>query len=159
MSVQFKFVPYKRLGDLVFGMKREEVKELLGEPISSQKYGYPNEDRFLDDYGFFYAMCSKDEILEAIEFFPSYSKEEVIWIFNDKSFVINVESEAILQAFQAITDDLTEKGEESYISEKLGVRLYCPEDDEDDVASIIVHDLHYYDEEKKYLEDLEKTEL
>lgn len=54
MSIEYQFVQYKSVGEYYFGMKRFEIKSKLGELLSSYKYGYPVEDRFLDDYGFFY---------------------------------------------------------------------------------------------------------
>lgn len=62
----------------------------------------------------------------------------------------------ILNGLRKITDDLVqdEDEKENYTSKKLGVKFYNPNDD-DDVASLIVHDLHCYDEEEQYLKDLE----
>lgn len=50
MRKSFVFIPYKRIGNLIFGMSREEAKELCGQIKSSCRYGYPVEDRFLDDF-------------------------------------------------------------------------------------------------------------
>lgn len=35
MSMVFRFVPYKQVGKLLFGMSRKEVKEICGESMSS----------------------------------------------------------------------------------------------------------------------------
>ena len=51
------------------------------------------------------------------------------------------------------TERLVQDEQENYSSQRLGIKFYYP-DDEDDVASLIVHDLHCYEEEQ-YLKDLE----
>ena len=56
MSKEYELFPYRGIGELFFGMTREEIQRLLGKPISSNKYGFPIQDRILDDYGFFYTL-------------------------------------------------------------------------------------------------------
>ena len=52
MSKKYELVPYKSIGEFVFGMNRYDIQQILGKPISSGRYGFPVEDRFFDDYGF-----------------------------------------------------------------------------------------------------------
>ena len=58
MSKKYELFPNKGIGELFFGMTRDEVQQLLGNPISSTKYGFPIQDSILDDYGFFYTLFS-----------------------------------------------------------------------------------------------------
>lgn len=47
MSKKYELVPYKSIGEFVFGMNRYDIQQILGKPISSGRYGFPVEDRFL----------------------------------------------------------------------------------------------------------------
>lgn len=156
MSKKYELVPYKSIGEFVFGMNRYNIQQILGKPISSGRYGFPVEDRFFDDYGFFYTMFSNKNLLEAVEFFPEFTEEEITWIYGNEVIELSAGRENILNGLRKITDDLVqdEDEKENYTSKKLGVKFYNPNDD-DDVASLIVHDLHCYDEEEQYLKDLE----
>lgn len=144
------FVPYKRIGDLIFGMPREEAKKLCGEIKSSCMYGYPVEDRYLDDFGDFHILCSNKELLEAVELFPDIASEEICLIFNDMEVLLCKDIEALIDRVKKITDDLIEdEDKEGYSSQKLGLRIYCPDDIVEDV---LIHDMHCYDEEKEYID-------
>lgn len=155
MNKEYELYPYKGIGEFVFGMSRNEVRKILGQPISSNKYGFPIEDRILDDYGFFYTMFSNQGVLEAVEFFPEYTEEEIVWYYGNLFIHLTASGESILDGLNRLTDDLVQDENESeyYSSKKLGVKFYYP-DDEDDVMSLIVHDLHCYDEEEQYLQEL-----
>ena len=155
MSKKYELFPNKGIGELFFGMTRDEVQQLLGNPISSTKYGFPIQDSILDDYGFFYTLFSNKGVLEAVEFFPQFTKEKIIWNYGDSSIQLTANREAMLDGLNSFTDDLVKDEDEDecyYSSKKIGVKLFCLEDEEDDVASLIVHAPHYYDEENRYLE-------
>lgn len=153
MSREYKLQPYKGIGELFFGMTRDTVQQSLGKPVSSIKYGFPVQDSILDDYGFFYTMFSDQDVLEAVEFFPQYTKEEIVWKYGDLSIRLTDNRETMLAGLNSFTDDLVidedEDGAECYYSKKLGVKFFYPDDEEEDVVSLIVHDLHYYDEEEQ----------
>ena len=87
MSKKYELVPYKSIGEFVFGMNRYDIQQILGEPISSGRYGFPVEDRFFDDYGFFYTMFSNKNLLEAVEFFPEFTEEDKNWSREVASYV------------------------------------------------------------------------
>jgi len=69
MNKPFLFVPYKQIGDLVFGMSREQVRIICGECRFSRMYGYPIESRYLDDFGYMHGLYSSELVLEAVELF------------------------------------------------------------------------------------------
>ena len=157
MNIEYQFVPYKSVGEYYFGMKRFEIKSVLGEPFSSYMYGYPVEDRFLDDYGFFHTLCSNKSELEAIELFPDVLTDNVIVLsYDDKIITLSKDVKITLDEFRKVTDDfLWHDDEEGYSSAKLGVKIYCPNGYIEDV---IIHDLHCYDEEERYLKELAENE-
>ena len=103
-------------------------------------------------------MFSNKGLLEAVEFFPEYTEEEIIWSYKDDKIDLSSGREDILSKLKIVTDDLVqdEDEEENYSSRKLGIKFYYPYD-EDDVMSLIVHDLHCYDEEERYLKELEEN--
>nr|MBP3681354.1 hypothetical protein [Clostridia bacterium] len=150
MSKKYELFPNKGIGELFFGMTRDEVQQLLGNPISSIKYGFPIQDSILDDYVFFYTMFSNKGVLEAVEFFPQYTKEKIIWNYGDSSIQLTANRETMLEGLNSFTDDLIkdedEDASECYCSKKLGVKFFYPEDEENDVLSVIVYAPHYYDE-------------
>lgn len=160
MSKEYKLIPYNSIGELVFGMSRDEVQQLLGKPISSNKYGFPIQDRILDDYVFFYTMFSKQGVLEAVQFFPQYTKKEIILSYGDLSMQLTDSRETMLAGLNSFTDDLLidEDESECYYSKKLGLKFFYPDDEEEGVVSLIVHDPHCYDEEEQYLRELEENE-
>lgn len=144
MSKTFVFVPYKRVGSLEFGMKRSEISEIYGECKNSSRYGYPVEDGYMDNYGYMHTLCDKNENLEAVELLPFLAAEELNIEFGGKTVCLSVDIDTLVESLEEITDDLVlDDDEEGYTSVKLGLRVYCPEDE---VEDIIIHDRHYYDE-------------
>lgn len=152
MGKSFIFVPYKRIGNLVFGMHREEAQKLCGKIKSSCMYGYPVEDRFLDDFGDLHILSNNKELLEAVELFPDISSQEMSLIYNGIEILLSKDSKTLINQVKKITDDLIEdEDKEGYSSRKLGLRIYCPDDI---VEDILVHDRHCYDEENEYISGL-----
>lgn len=151
MGMVFEFIPYQQVGELVFGMSRKEVKELCGVSISSCMYGYPVEDRFLDDYGYMHTLCNNRELLEGVELFPDISPEPLILKYEQAEILLTREPDELVDQLVKITDDLIrDEEEEGYSSEKLGLKIYCPDDI---VENVILHDLHCYDEEEEFMNE------
>ena len=141
-----KFIPYEQVGDLIFGMEREVVKAKCGQCLSSCMYGYPVEDRYLDDYGNMHTLCNNKQRLEAVEIFPDISTEEFVLEYNGELIYLKKEVEELIQQLEKITDDLLEDEDgEGCSSLKLGLKIYCPEDIVEDV---LIHDKYCYEEEK-----------
>lgn len=69
MSIEIKVEPYISVGKCVFGMTRNELTKMLGEPISTNNYGYPSSDGFIDDYNFFIFLVIKTKFLKQLRFF------------------------------------------------------------------------------------------
>lgn len=141
MSIEFKIEPYSSVGQCVFGMTRNEIKEILGDPISTKNYGYPVSEGFIDDYNFFYLLSDSKEIFEAVEIFPIYVDDVIILIYGEEKIELSINLEKTLIEFGRITDDMIED-EDGYSSKKLGVGLFCPEGQ---VENVIFYKQHYYD--------------
>lgn len=141
MSIEIKVEPYISVGKCVFGMTRNELTKMLGEPISTNNYGYPSSDGFIDDYNFFYLLSDKNEVFEAVEIFPIYTDELIILIYDNKKIELSTDLEKTLMEFAKITDDMIQD-EDGYSSVKLGLGLFCPDGQ---VENAIFYKQHYYD--------------
>lgn len=141
MSIEIKVEPYISVGKCVFGMTRNELAKMLGEPISTNNYGYPSSDGFIDDYNFFYLLSDKNEVFEAVEIFPIYTDELIILIYDNKKIELSTDLEKTLMKFAKITDDMIQD-EDGYSSVKLGLGLFCPDGQ---VDNAIFYKQHYYD--------------
>ena len=141
MSIEIKVEPYISVGKCVFGMTRNELAKMLGEPISTNNYGYPSSDGFIDDYIFFYLLSDKNEVFEAVEIFPIYTDELIILIYDNKKIELSTDLEKTLMKFAKITDDMIQD-EDGYSSVKLGMGLFCPDGQ---VENAIFYKQHYYD--------------
>lgn len=141
MSIEIKVEPYISVGKCVFGMTRNELAKMLGEPISTNNYGYPSSYGFIDDYNFFYLLSDKNEVFEAVEIFPIYTDELIILIYDNKKIELSTDLEKTLMKFAKITDDMIQD-EDGYSSVKLGMGLFCPDGQ---VENAIFYKQHYYD--------------
>lgn len=141
MSIEIKVEPYISVGKCVFGMTRNELAKMLGEPISTNNYGYPSSDGFIDNYNFFYLLSDKNEVFEAVEIFPIYTDELIILIYDNKKIELSTDLEKTLMKFAKITDDMIQD-EDGYSSVKLGMGLFCPDGQ---VENAIFYKQHYYD--------------
>lgn len=148
MNKPLIFIPYKRIGDLVFGMSRDEVREICGDCRFSRMYGYPNENRYLDDFEYMHGLYSSDLVLEAVELFPVTSLEYMgFYIY------VGQNEKTLVEQLKKITDDLVYIDEdESYSSKMLGLMVYCPENNVEDV---LIYTEHYFDEENEYIKNQE----
>lgn len=149
MNKSFVFIPYEQIGDLVFGMTRDQVRKICGECKFSRMYGYPVENRYLDDFGYMHGLYSSEHILEAVELFPVSSIE-----YKNIKVSIGEDACALIEELKKITNDIKYVEEdESYVSEKLGLMIYCPEHVVEDV---LIYTKHYFDVEN---EDMSNQEL
>ena len=76
MAKVYELRPYEAIGDLSFGMSRSEVNTLLGECRSTCMYGFPTQDRVMDNYGDKHALFSNKGRLEAVEILPMLLEED-----------------------------------------------------------------------------------
>ena len=151
MSKEFIFVPYEQVGELKFGMKRSEISGICGEYETSCMYGYPVEDRYLDNYGYMHTLCNNKELLEAVELLPITSSEDICLNYQGNIIKVTPDKDDLLECLDSLTDDLVEDEDgEGFSSLKLGIKIYCPEDEVEDV---LIHDKHCFDEEQEYIEN------
>lgn len=152
--VELIFVPYKQIGKLTFGMQREDAWKICGKYQRTFKYGFPVEDRFDDDYGNYDLLFSKDQKLEAVMLFPEFfvdKSRRFILNYQGKKVPLSTDTEKFIHFLTEITDSLTEDEDgEGYSDKTLGLKIYCPERE---IENIIIHDRHCYDEEQEYIKN------
>lgn len=141
MSIEIKVEPYISVGKCVFGMTRNELTKMLGEPISTNNYGYPSSDGFIDDYNFFIFLVIKTKFLKQLRFFLYILMNWLYWFMITKKIELSTDLEKTLMEFAKITDDMIQD-EDGYSSVKLGMRLFCPDGQ---VENAIFYKQHYYD--------------
>ena len=98
-----------------------------------------------------HALFNKQQLLEAVENFPDLQEDE-LWIeLENIKMQIYIDKIMFLNEIKIIAPDITLDSEgDGYFSDKLGLKVYCPEDK---IEDIIVHDRYCYDEENQYLEE------
>ena len=141
MLTEYKIEPYQRIGEYFFGMSRDAIKRIMGDPVSTAKYGYPVEDRLLDDYGFLYMLYNNKSLFEAIEIYPAYTEDIIVFICKDLRVEISTDIEQTMSSLKKISDDFIWE-EDTYSSEKLGMKVFCPDDQ---MENILIYSKHYYD--------------
>lgn len=141
-KMNFTFIPYKEIGSLQFKASKDSVTEIFGNPISQSKYGYPEKNKYLDDYGFFHVLSSEKLEFEAIELFPDMTDEEIHLLCDNINIIISPDASKTLEEIKKVTDDMILDADgEGYTSQKLGLRIYCPDDI---IEEVIIHDIDYY---------------
>ena len=121
MEKKLVFEPFEKVGNLVFGMTRENAVEICGEIKRSRMYGYPIEDSFLDDFGDVHILCNKKGFLEAIELFPDMATETYSLFYHGTEVVLCIDIDLLVSQIRNITDDL--KLDDAIVKFENGMKL------------------------------------
>lgn len=106
-------VPLREVAGVKFGMKRSEVRKVLGDAKEFKKTKFSKT--LTDDFGFCHVFYNRDEESEAIELF-----KEVQVMIGDRLVFPTTLDEAKKILGELVEDD------GSYISEKDSVGIYAP---------------------------------
>lgn len=107
-------VPLSKVNDIKFGMKRSEVRNILGTAKEFKKTNFSKTTT--DDFGFCHVYYNTDDECEAIEIF-----DECEVIINGK-VVFPYEIDTLKSM---ITD--IEENDVGFISKKLSIGVYAPD--------------------------------
>jgi hypothetical protein len=140
--MNYKITPYESLGNIPFGLHRNEIRGLLKEPYiefyRNQFSKTPTD--FFETVGLFIAY-DKDFLCEAIEMvLPANPVLFTLTLFN-----VSYES---AEEQIAEWDDKLEKTNTGFTSYKFGVGAYAPNKDDSPnemIESVIVFRKGYYD--------------
>lgn len=130
--MRINVVPTIKVGEVEFGMSREEVRTLLGE--AKEFYKFEDDINTTDDFGFCHVFYDQDNKCEAIEIF---SEAEV---FCNDTLIFPTD---FITAKKAISD--FEEDDEGLISYSQSIGIYAPDGD---MESILFGKTGYYDEEE-----------
>ncbi len=139
-----EYKPYSHVGNLYFGINRQEVRRMYGE-YRAFKYGFPTENRYGDDFGSFHAYYTADSNLEAVSLFPPCSLE-----FENNKIEVSTDALEVVKQLRNLTEDVKYSAfDQSYYSNNMGIVIFCPDNK---IENVLLYDVHYYDEENEYLE-------
>ena len=124
-------IPMKKVNDIEFGMERSEVRKKFAVPAREFKKSKYSK-RTTDDFGNCHVYYDGNDKCEAVEIFD----EVAVYVDDKKIFPVTVEE------VKKIIPDLVEE-EDSYISEKLSIGIYAPDDK---MESILIGCEGYYGE-------------
>ncbi len=126
-------IPYDGIGKVHFGNNREIVRDNLGSYKEFRKTKFSTNTT--DDFGFCHAFYTKDNTLEAIEFFP-----EAQLLYKDKALFSFSLSE--IKTFFA--DNGIKEDDCGARFPKYGVSVYAPNGDK--IESIMIYSKSYFDD-------------
>lgn len=121
--------PLKEVNGIKFGMKREEVRKIIGEAKEFKKSKFSKNTT--DDFGYCHVFYNDDDECEAIEIF---NNTEVL-IDETVVFPINISE------IKTIIKDLVED-EGSFISKSQSIGIYAPNGN---MESILFGNIGYYE--------------
>lgn len=121
--------PLKEVNGIKFGMKREDVRKIIGEAKEFKKSKFSKNTT--DDFGYCHVFYNDDDECEAIEIF---NNTEVL-INETVVFPINISE------IKAIVKDLVEE-EGSFISKSQSMGIYAPNGN---MESILFGNIGYYE--------------
>jgi len=129
--MRINVVPTVKVGEVEFGMSREEVRTLLGK--ATEFYKFEDDTNTTDDFGFCHVFYDQDNKCEAIEIF---SEAEV---FCNDTLIFPTD---LITAQKAISD--LEEDDEGLISYSQSIGIYAPDGE---MESILFGKTGYYNEE------------
>lgn len=131
---KFEIIPYEKVGNITFQMKRNAVRKLFGEFKEFKKTKSSKSPT--DDFKFCHVYYDKDDKVNAVEFF-----EESELVYEEKN-LFSMSYNELLKFFKE--NKLDYKEDDSGVTiECLGVSAYAP--DKRRIESILVYSNGYYD--------------
>lgn len=127
--LRLEVVPLNNVGKIKFGMKKEKIRDILGEAIEFKKNLM--SETLTDDYGYCHVYYNKNNECEAVEIFDSVE----VFVNDKQIFPISIE-----QAKNIIPD--FEQDEDGLINYNLSIGIYAPDDK---MESIIFGEKGYYE--------------
>ena len=125
------FIPNKQIGDVRFGMKKQDVQNILGKKYRSFRKSIFSKSS-TDAYTDYHVYDTQDGCLEAVEIFGNIE----VWFNGRKLF-----PGTVAEARKVLPDLKPDEG--GAVSRKMSVGLYAP--DNDRIESILLAREAYYD--------------
>lgn len=128
----YELVPNKKIGLLEFGMKRELVRDVMGEFVEFKKSKFSKNTT--DDFGDCHVFYDQGDALKAVEFFNDAQLK-----YEDKN-IFDFSFEELIDFLKSIDQSL-EVNEDSVVSKILGVNVFAPNGG---VETVLVFNEEYY---------------
>jgi hypothetical protein len=129
----FKIVPLKGVGAITFGMKRKEVRKILGDWQEFRKNRFSKATA--DSFGFCHVYYDTNECCEAVEFFS-----EAELLLNEKN-ILTMAFKDFCGYVKKLDSDL-QIAADGCTSKKIGLSAYAPYGE---IESILVSRQGYWD--------------
>lgn len=123
-------IPTKKVNEVQFGMRREDVRKLLGD--ATEFYKFEDDIKTTDDFGFCHVFYDDDDRCEAIEIFS----DSEVFVESAKIFPTDFNT-----AKKIITD--FEQDDEGLICYSKSIGIYAPDGE---MESILFGKENYYEE-------------
>jgi len=117
----FRVELLERVGEIRFGVAREDVRKILGSYSEFKKSKFSKNTT--DDFKFCHAFYDIQDKLEAVEFFPGM---DVKLILNSTS-LFELEYDRLVKYVKSIDDDVEINPDG--IQSKKGISVYAPYDE------------------------------
>ena len=130
--MKFDVAPMVSVNEIKFGMKRNEVRQLLGS--ATEFFKFEDDEVTTDDFGFCHVFYDKNDRCEAVEIFNDSE------VYIDGNLVFPTDFNTALE----IVHDF-EQDDDGLISYSSSIGIYAPNDE---MESILFGNKGYYDEEE-----------
>lgn len=125
-------IPLVQVNGVKFGMKRSEVRAILGE--ATEFFKTETSTTLTDDFGYCHVFYDNNDECEAIEIFDE------VEVYIDDKLIFPTDKEAAFNMFKSDFDDLIQD-DEGLISYKYSIGIYAPDED---MESILIGRENYY---------------
>lgn len=126
-------IPLVQVNGVKFGMKRSEVRAILGE--ATEFFKTETSTTLTDDFGYCHVFYDNNDECEAIEIFDE------VEVYIDDKLIFPTDKEAAFNMFKSDFDDLIQD-DEGLISYKYSIGIYAPDED---MESILIGRENYYE--------------
>lgn len=126
-------IPLIRVNGVKFGMKRSEVRAVLGE--ATEFFKADSSTNPTDDFGYCHVFYDNNDRCEAIEIFDDAE------VYIDNKLIFPTNKEQALNSFRSVFDDFIQD-DDGLISYKYSIGIYAPDES---MESILIGMENYYE--------------
>lgn len=126
-------IPLVQVNGVKFGMKRSEVRDVLGE--ATEFFKTSSSPNSTDDFGYCHVFYDNSDRCEAIEIFDDTE------VYIEGKLIFPTNKETALNLFRSIFDDFI-LDDDGLISYKYSIGIYAPNES---MESILIGRENYYE--------------
>lgn len=126
-------IPLIQVNGVKFGMKRSEVRTILGE--ATEFFKTASSTNLTDDFGYCHVFYDVNDRCEAIEFFDDTE------VYIDSKLIFPTNKERALNLFKSVFEDFIQD-DDGLISYKYSIGIFAPNES---MESILIGRENYYE--------------